>query len=335
MGVQKTMPRHGVTLEHGSFTARETVHSCTAGCRQDGVPVTRRCAALALRLPPKTTIGYDVMVFAGIARFVDYRQREEIRATLEREHGISLSSGEISELNGRFLAYLEALHQERAGALREALAKEGGWPLHIDATGEDGQGTLLVAYAGWRGWALGAWKIPTERADAILPKLRAVAARFGAPCALMRDLGKAVIEAAQDFVGGLERPIPILSCHLHFVKDIGNDILSPSHDDLRGLFRRFKVLPRLRALVRDLGRGLGTDIDEARRDVADWLEGEEGPLPVPKGTAGLAVVRALGQWVLDYHNDGTDAGFPFDRPYLDLYRRCHRACRAADRKSVV
>jgi hypothetical protein len=145
------MPRHGVTLEHGSFTARETVHSCTAGCRQEGAPVTRRCAALALRLPPKTSIGYDVMVFAGLARFVDYRQREEIRARLEREHGIVLSSGELSVLNRRFLVYLEALHQDRAGALREALAKEGGWPLHIDATGEDGQG----AYAGWRGWALG------------------------------------------------------------------------------------------------------------------------------------------------------------------------------------
>jgi hypothetical protein len=51
------------------------------------------------------------------------------------------------------------------------------------------------------------------------------------------------------------------------VKDIGKDLLCASHDDLRGLFRRFKVLPRLRALARDLGRGLGTDIDEARRDV--------------------------------------------------------------------
>jgi len=114
------------------------------------------------------------------------------------------------------------------------------------------------------------------------------------------------------------------------VKDIGKDLLCAYHDDLRGLFRRFKVLPRLRALARDLGRGLGTHIDAARRDVADWLQRAEEPLLVPKGTAGLAVVRALSQWVLDYPNDGSDAGFPFDRPYLDLYRRCHRACRAAD-----
>jgi hypothetical protein len=71
----------------------------------------------------------------------------------------------------------------------------------MDATGEDGRGTLFVVYAGWRGWALGAWKIPTERTDAMLPKLRAVAAHFGAPCAVMRDLGKAVIWPATTGLG--------------------------------------------------------------------------------------------------------------------------------------
>ena len=57
-------------------------------------------------------------------------------------HGIALSSGEISVLSARFLAYLERLHHASAPALRAALASDGGWPLHIDATGEDGRGTL-------------------------------------------------------------------------------------------------------------------------------------------------------------------------------------------------
>jgi hypothetical protein len=39
------------------------------------------------------------------------------------------------------------------------MQRDGGWPMHIDATGENGRGTLLVAYAGWRGWVLGAWRI--------------------------------------------------------------------------------------------------------------------------------------------------------------------------------
>ena len=336
MRVRKTMDHCGVTLEQGRFQVRETIYVCAAGCLKPGSEgrpgraVLQRQGAVAERLLPRSTFGYDVMTFVGLERFVRYRQRQEIRATLDQQHGIALSLGQISLLARRFLVYLEALHEARAGVLREALQKDGGWPLHLDATGENGQGTLLVVYAGWRGWALGAWKIPTERADAILPKLRAVTGRFGAPCAVMRDLGKAVIEAARNFVDELERPIPVLGCHLHFAKDVGKDLLQASHEDLRNLFRRFKVLPRLRTLARDLGRQLGTHLDTARLSVADWLGGEDSRFLLPAGRVGLAVVRALGQWVLDYPADGTDAGFPFDRPYLDLYRRCLRACRAVE-----
>jgi hypothetical protein len=35
-------------------------------------------------------------------------------------------------------------------------------------------------------------------------------------------------------------------------------------------------------------------------------------------------------WALDYSADGGDDGVPFDLPYLDLYRRCLEACRAAE-----
>jgi hypothetical protein len=334
MRVRKTFEHGGVTLAHGPFKVCETVFVCAAGCTRpdpDGQrarAVIERQAAVAQLLLPRSTVGYDVMTFVGRQRFVHYRQREEIRAELEHTYGITIASGEVSDLARRFLVYLEALHQARGTELRRALESDGGWPLHIDATGEDGQGTLLVAYAGWRGWALGAWKISTECTEAILPKLRTVEARFGAPCAIMRDLGKAVIEAARDFVA--ERKIPVLGCHLHFVKDIGKDLLRDDHDELRDLFRRFKVLPHLRTLARDLGRGLGANIERGRRDVADWLAGADERFLMPEGQAGLAVVRALGQWVLDYADDGTDAGFPFDRPYLDLYHRCLRVCRAAE-----
>jgi len=335
MVVQKSTPRQGRTLEHGSFDARETVLVCAAECRTpSGSLVTRRAACLSERLLPRSTVGYDVMVFVGLQRFAEHRQREEIKSALWDRYGLDVSTGEISRLAVLFTEYLLRLHEAHSDALRAALARDGGWPMHIDATGEDGRGTLLAVMAGWRHWVLGAWKIPTERADAILPHLRDTASRFGPPCAVMRDLGRAMRAAANELaaelVGESGVKVRLLACHLHFLADVGKGLLQPGHDRLRELFRRFAVRPELRALARDLGRGLGGSIEEARADFAAWQNESEEYRRLPAGAAGVAVVRGLAQWVLDYEHDGADQGFPFDQPYLDLYHRCVNARRAAD-----
>ena len=91
------------------------------------------------------------------------------------EHGVTtISTGEVSELAQRFATYFARLHRHCADKIKAALEADGGWPLHVDATGEAGRGTLLVAMAGWRQWVLGAWKISTEREELILPCLREV-----------------------------------------------------------------------------------------------------------------------------------------------------------------
>jgi hypothetical protein len=276
---------------------------------------------------PRRVVGYDLMVHIGLERFLHHRQREEIRAALADDHGIVLSTGEISILTGVFLEYLDELHQASSPALRATMEADGGWPLHIDATGEDGRGTLLVAFSGWRQWVLGAWKIPTERSEAILPKLQSVVEHFGPPCAIMRDLGRAMQDATQSLVEELQLPIPILACHLHFLRDIGKDLLETDHDQLRALFRQVAVRSKLRSLARELGRALGAGIQQARHALRQWQTDTASPLP--EGPAGLATVRALTQWILDYAADGTDEGFPFDLPWLALYDRCLQVCHAA------
>jgi hypothetical protein len=260
------------------------------------------------------------MVFVGTERFLHYRQRVEIQGTLLREHGISLSTGTISALAGLFGKYLVTLHEARADRLRAALEGDGGWPMHIDATGENGRGTLLVAYAGWRRWVMGAWKIPTERADAIIPRLREVVGLFGPPCAIVRDLGRAMIPASADLVAELGLPIPILACHAHFLADVGKDLLEPAHDALRKLFRSHDVRPDLRDLAREIGRKIGGEIPRVREAVLAWMVQSEEKHALPEGGLnGIGAVRAVAQWVLDYSADSTGADFPFDRPYLDLY----------------
>ncbi len=340
MRVRKTLRRKAQTLAHGVFLVCETVLVCAAGCTTEvilpaggtkKIATTRRSDVLARLVLPRRTIGYDVMVFVGVERFIHHRQRHEIQATLEADHGIRLSDGEISTLARDFIVYLEVLHQQRAPALREAMAADGGWPMHIDATGEDGLGTMLTVFAGWRGWVLGSWKIPTERADAVLPRLHKVADQFGDPCAIMRDLGRAMIEASRTFVQERSLDVPILGCHFHFARDVGKDLLSESHDLLRGAFRRFKVVSGLCALTRELGRQLGTEIGAARLELERWLaEPADGDLESRRADTGLASVKALAQWVLDFQDDGQDEGFPFDLPYLDLWHRCSTALRAVE-----
>jgi hypothetical protein len=332
MHVEKTLVRTGATLTLGAFLVRETVHVCASRCRRpSGALVTRRAQALQESILPRRSIGYDVMVYIGVKRYLEYLQREEIQRLLRDEHRISLSTGTISDLARLFGSYLRALHEDRADALREALEGDGGWPLHVDATGENGRGTLLIAYAGWRRWVLGAWKIPTERADMVLPRLREVVALFGAPCAIVRDLGRAMTQAANDLVTELEHPIPVLACHAHFLADVGNDLLDPSHSALRNLFRRHKIRPALRGMAREIGRTIGSSITRVRKVVLAWQQDPNGEHTLPKGhLEGLGIVRALAQWVLDYPDDASGADFPFDRPYLDLLDRCLHARRAVD-----
>jgi hypothetical protein len=146
----------------------------------------------------------------------------------------------------------------------------------------------------------------------------------------MRDLGKAVTPALNDLISELELTIPVLACHQHFLADVGKDLLEPAHADLRSLFRCAKVRPNLRALVRNLGRQLGTDIEQAREAVRNWQAEAEAEHRIEEGQGGLAVVRSLAQWTLDFKAAATGLDFPFDRPYLDLYDRCHSALRATD-----
>jgi len=331
MRVQKSFQHEGRSIAHGSFDVNETVWMCAAKCRYpSGKLVTRRANSVVECIMPNSITSYDLMVWVGLKRYLDYRQREEIRTRLREKHAIELSSGEVSRLARQFSDYLSRLHYSRAEPLKAALASDGGWPMHVDATGESGRGTLFVVMAGWRKWVLGSWKIATERCELILACLQDTVQRFGAPCAAMRDLGRAVTPAIEALVLELDTDIPVFACHQHFLADIGKDLLEPCHSELRGFFRRTKTRPKLGSLVRELGRKIGEHIDESHQAVLQWQSMAEANHKIPEGRNGLAVVRTMAQWTLDYKADSTGLDFPFDRPYLDFYNRCSIGLRAIE-----
>ena len=327
--VQKTTLRQGKTLAHGHFAARQSVHACANGCHHpNGSKVTAHC--LTAVLLPASVVGYDVMVCVGVKRFLEHRQRDEIRTALIEQYDIHLCAGEISNLTKRFVQYLGRLHRARCELLKAVLVSDGGWPMHVDATGEHGRGTLFAVMAGWRQWVLGAWKVATENADLLLPCMRETVRYFGVPCAAMRDLGRAGIFSINELMEQLGVEIPVFACHQHFLADVGKDLLDPSHATLRNLFRRTGIRQKLRDLARELGRKLGEGVDDARMAVHTWQSLCEAGHRVPSGREGIAVVRAMSQWTLDYAAEATGHDFPFERPYLDLYNRCLIALRATD-----
>ena len=60
MLVQKTFSHEGRTIEHGTFTVRETVYVCAARCcNEDGSLSTKRARSVTRSIMPNSIIGYD------------------------------------------------------------------------------------------------------------------------------------------------------------------------------------------------------------------------------------------------------------------------------------
>ncbi len=331
MVVQKTFPRNIVTIKTGHITVRETELGCNTHCKYpSGKLITQRSEDLTRIVAPGKKFGYDVEVYVGMQRYIHHKQREEIQIELLRNHDISISTGKITDLAIRFIDHFEALHISRSQEFKKVLKNDGGYPLHIDATGEAGSGILLVAYSGWRKWVLGAWSLTTECAKQIKPCIDEVASMFGVPCGIMRDLGRAMIPAVAEFSKEQDEKIVILSCHEHFLKDIGKDLLEPSYADLRKCFRSYAIKSNLQTLSRQWGKRLGTKAKKERHNIKKWAECAK-LCSIPEGTTGLAILRTLAQLILDYPADSGNLRFPFELPYLDFYERCKTARCAIDR----
>ncbi len=288
----------------------------------------RRPEEIEHLVPLGANIAYDVEVYCGTKRYLEGYQREEIKKQLEEEHGISISSREVSVLANRFVEHFKKLHACRSQAFSQILKSDGGSPWHIDATGEEGSGTILIVYAGWRKWVLGTRKITTECTEQIKPLLFETADQFGEPLAIVRDYGRGITPSVKEFVEERKAEILILGCHTHFIKFVGKDLLTPEYNELRLLIRKYKIQSELRRIVRAWGKELGEEIYDLKVKIESWISKEQTQT-LPEGNMGLAMVRAMAQSALDYLENNKNQRFPFVLPYVEFYLRCktlHQAC---------
>jgi ElaB/YqjD/DUF883 family membrane-anchored ribosome-binding protein len=329
MKVRNVRPRRFITIQHGVVSSRITTLICKKGCKTSaGKPESRRPEELEYLVPPGANIGYDVEIFCGTKRYLEGLQREEIKKQLENEHGIFISSREISLLANRFVEHFKKLHASRCQAIREVLKRDGGTPWHVDATGEEGSGTVLIVYAGWREWVLGTRKITTECTEQIKPLLHETANQFGNPCAVVRDYGKGMTPAIEQFVQECKVKIIILGCHTHFIKFVGKDLLTSEYNALRQLIRNHNIRAKLRRIVKEWGKDIGEENSELKEKIESWISLNQAHL-LPKGNMGLAIIRAMAQNALDYLENNKNQRFPFVLPYDEFYQRCktlYHAC---------
>ncbi len=247
-------------------------------------------AQLQAVAPPGMAFAYDVMAEVLRLRYVELKQREQIRVDLAIRR-VPISAGSVTNLSRLALGCLEQLHEGAAGALGDSYRQQA-FILHVDGTHEGGQWCHFVIREGMSGHVLLAQKIRSEHTDDIVSMLKRIKELFGCPDVVISDMSSAICKA----VAKVFKKTPHRLCHFHFLKAVGKTILGADHDALGHSVRHV--------------RG---ELLELRRDcVAQLREGDELQ----------EQVIALIDRVNVYAGELSGEGFPFDLPNLRYVQRC-------------
>lgn len=311
LNIQKTWKKEVVTMDIGSFRAKETVMMCPHG---HGSLVSKQLRNLA---PEKGTFGFDVIVEVGYSLFVHSCNNEEIQAKLAAKN-VFMSEREVGYLGRKFIIYLAIAHRQSQSRLRSFMTRNGGYILHLDGTCEGDSPNLFCGLDGISELVLDSIKIPSEKKDTLIPFFHGIKEKYGEPIALVHDMGKGIIAAVEVVFPGVADFI----CHFHFLRDIGKDLLLEDYTALQKRLRKLKVRPLLRQRAKYLEQKIAPDnpsFDEIMASIGlgTWETHSFEHFP-------LVAVYVLINWVFEYPSQSKAYGFPFDRQHLDFYRRLQK-----------
>jgi len=297
MNVLKTTKRTAFTMGIGKFVARETHLHCSR-CRETG-----RCEDLRRLLPFKSKYGYDVLVYVGKSLYLRSLKEKTVAYKL-RSASIEISENEIRYLGRKFVAYLGICHGQSQLKIRLAMARKGGYILHIDGTCEGGGPHLFTGMDEISGIVLSSVRICSEKKDKIVPFLQDIRAKYGAPLAVVSDMGKGLLAAVEEVFPD----IPSLICHFHFLRDIGKDLLDRDYRELRNQLKKSKIRTALRNKAKDFEIKLGKNFKELACVNADSEH------------AAVKTALLIIHWIFDT-SSLSGYGFPFDMQHFVFYKR--------------
>ncbi len=315
--VQKTRTKTVVTMDIGAFRAKETVLFCP---QDQTIFVSEQLRSL---VPEGGTFGFDVIVEAGLALFVHCRSNQEVMMELAGKN-VFVSEREISCLGRKFIIYLALAHRDSQPLLRALMAKRGGYILHVDGTCEGDSPNLFCGLDGISELVLDAIKIPSEKKEELIPFFQRIKDQYGEPKALVHDMGKGILTAAEEVFPG----VPDFICHFHFLRDVGKDLLLDEYTAFQKRLRKLNV----RSLLRQRAKYFEQKINPASQTIEEIMVSiESGTWQVSSlEQIPLITTYTLIQWVIEYPRQSSGYGFPFDRPYLDFYRRVQKIHRLLD-----
>ena len=308
--VLKTRRRTLRTLHLGCFSAHETFLHCT-GCSNKRIYAAEQLKRLA---PRGCSLGYDVMVFVGMAFFMRHnRTREIIEQLLSRN--VPISSSEVEYLARKFIVHLALAHRRCTPRIKKAMSEKGGYMLHLDGTCEGGGPMLMSSLDSISEIVLGNVKVPSEKADELIPMLRDIKRRYGTPLALVHDMGAGILAAVKKVFEG----VPDFICHFHFLRDLGKDLLEKDYDGIRARLRTHGIAQKLRDRARLLKSVMDQEPDLVERFSHSLAA--QSPDTETIDRFPLLCAYSLIQWALEGKTMGHGYGFPFDQPHLQFARR--------------
>lgn len=304
--VLKSRAKKVVTMDIGPFYARETVLYASDG----RVYHNSQLRSLA---PYRCTYGYDVLVYVGRALFLHCFTEQRIIEELRRKN-ISISAREIGYLGRKFIVYLAIAHRQSRQRLKKVMALRGGYILHIDGTCEGDSPHLFTGIDGIAQIVLDNIKLPSEKAELLIPFFRQIRHQYGDPIALVHDMGKGILSAVKTVFKG----IPDFICHFHFLRDIGKDLYEQEYAIIRRRLKAHKIRVVLRQKAKELGKTIGADPEAAGHLRAGVENGCVDAAAMGKMPAMAAY--AMVHWTFD-KSELEGYGFPFDCPHLIFYQR--------------
>jgi hypothetical protein len=194
------------------------------------------------------------------------------------------------------------------------MARTGGYVLHLDAMHENDAPALMSGVDSLSKIVLANVKICTEHADHMIPFLEKLRKDYGAPTAIVHDMGTGISKAVATVFPG----VPVFICHFHFLRDIGKDLLEPVYGQIRNRLRHHAISTRLNALAREARQAVkeqATDFSQLAKSIKTAVV-----LGNPDGLS-QAMLYSLSLWILHGKHTGDGYGFPFDRPLFEFSER--------------